>query len=55
MIISESYESEISVNNYKTVLIIIIEFDITAQLLYLKELIYEFNNYQVWTWEIRLI
>ncbi len=54
-IVSEPHGTNTSVGDYGKVLMIVTEFDIAAQLSYLKELIREFNNYQVQTREIRLI
>ena len=54
-IFSESYDTNISVNDYGKILIIAKKFNIVAQLLYLRELIREFNNYQIRTRKIRLI
>ena len=55
MIISEPHGSGISVSDYRKILMIITEFSIAAQLPYLKELVHEFNSYQVWMWEIQLV
>ncbi len=54
-IVSEPHGTSISVDDYEKILMIVTKFDIVAQLSYLKELIREFNNYQVRTREIRLI
>jgi len=51
-IVSESHGTSISVDDYEKILMIVTRFDIVAQLSYLKELIREFNNYQVRTREI---
>ena len=44
-IISELHDMRISVNDYEKIVMIVIEFDIIAQLSYLKQLIRVLNNY----------
>ena len=54
-IINEFHDIRIFVDDYEKILMIVIEFDIVAQLQYLKQLAQSLNNYEVQTREIRLI
>ena len=52
---SESHCSGVLIDDYRKVLMIITEFEIRAQLLFLKELIQEFNQSEIHTHNIHLI
>jgi hypothetical protein len=49
------YRAKALVDKYKTVLIVIGGFSITAQLSYLKQLIYKYNTYKTRTRRIHLV
>lgn len=52
---SESHSSNVSIENYEKVLMMIIEFEIAAQLPFLKELIQEFNLSEICTRNIHMM
>jgi len=52
---SESHDSNVSIENYEKVLMMIIEFEIATQLSFLKELIQEFNLSEIRTCNIYMM
>jgi len=53
--ISELHESTVSVNEYDKILMIVTNFNITAQLSLLKELIQEFNRTEIYIRNLHLV
>ena len=55
ILFSRPYSSVIYIKDYKSIVIIVSESNMVAQLLYLKQLIYYYNNYKAYTCRIHLI
>ncbi len=55
ILFSESYEISVSVSEYESILLIVIEFKMTAHLLYLKQLIYDYKTCKTSTLWIHVI